>query len=162
MKKITKGVLFLIVLLFLLTPTCFGNDVDFKEQIKNEDGSLFEKIIAECIGGIAQTVFDFATGKELNVGFKDYDTLIFNNETDNLSPFTSELWNKTMNWYKVFAIISGSLIFIAVIILAYKIIIVGMNATRKSEAKDSLMRLCFRWSLYCTCPIFYKIAIVYE
>lgn len=161
MKKITKGVLFLIVLLFLLTPTCFGNDVDFKEQIKNEDGSLFEKIIAECIGGIAQTVFDFATGKELNVGFKDYDALIFNNnqENDALSPFTSELWNKTMNWYKVFAIISGSLIFIAVIILAYKIIIVGMNAARKSEAKESLMRLCFGGVAIALAPFFIRLLL---
>lgn len=140
-------------------PTCLGNDVDFKEQIKNEDGSLFEKIIAECIGGIAQTVFDFATGKELNVGFKDYDTLIFNNETDSLSPFTSELWNKTMNWYKVFAIISGSLILIAVIILAYKIIIVGMNVSRKSEAKESLMRLCFGGAFIALAPFFIKLLL---
>ena len=66
-------------------------------------------------GGIAQTVFDFTTGEDANVGFKDYDELIFNNKqnSDNLSPFTSELWNKTMNWYKVFAIISGTLILIA-------------------------------------------------
>lgn len=82
-------------------------------------------------------------GKELNVGFKDYDTLIFNNnaKNDSLSPFTQELWNKTMKWYSVFAVISGSLILVAVFILAYKIMMAGMNTAKKNEAKESLMRL---------------------
>ena len=119
MKKLLKSFVVIISILFLLSPVCFGADnIDLKEQIKKEDGSLFEKIIAECIGGIAQTVFDFATGKEANVGFKDYDALIFNNnsESDSLSPFTDDLWNKTMGWYNIFAIASGSLILIAVFI----------------------------------------------
>lgn len=161
MKKITKSILLLITILFLLSPICLGNDVDFKEQIKKEDGSLFEKIIAQCIGGIAQTVFDFATGKELNVGFKDYDTLIFNSnaENDSLSPFTSELWSKTMSWYKVFAVMSGSLILIAVFILSYKIIIVGMNAARKTEAKESLMRLSFGGVAIALAPFFIRLLL---
>ena len=94
-------------------------------------------------GGIAQTVFDFTTGEDANVGFKDYDELIFNNKqnSDNLSPFTSELWNKTMNWYKVFAIISGTLILIAVFILSYKIMNAGTNTAKKNEAKESLVEL---------------------
>ncbi len=109
-------------------------------------------------GGIAQTVFNFATGKEANVGFKNYDELIFNNnnENDSLSPFTSELWNKTMDWYKVFAIISGSLILIAVFILAYKIIFAGMNTAKKNEAKESLMRLCFGGISISLAPIFIR------
>ena len=87
-------------------------------------------------GGIAQTIFDFTTGEDANVGFKDYDELIFNNKqsSDSLSPFTSELWNKTMSWYKVFAIISGCLILIAVFILSYKIMNAGMNTAKKNEA----------------------------
>ncbi len=109
-------------------------------------------------GGISQTVFDFATGKEINVGFKDYDTLIFNNnsENDSLSPFTEELWNKTMNWYNVFAIISGSLILIAVFILSYKIMCAGMNTAKKNEAKESLMRLCFGGVAIALAPIFIR------
>ena len=161
MKKIMKSVLLLISILVLLSPICLGNDVDFKEQIKKEDGSLFEKIIAACIGGIAQTVFNFASGKELNIGFKDYDMLIFNSsiENDSLSPFTSELWNKTMSWYKVFAIMSGSLILIAVFILSYKIIIVGMNIARKTEAKESLMRLCFGGAFIALAPFFIRLLV---
>ena len=119
--------------------------LNLKNNWKKKIGSLFEKIIAECIAGIAQTVFDFTTGKDANVGFKDYDTLIFNNnsENDSLSPFTDELWSKTMNWYKIFATISGSLILVAVFILAYKIMLAGMNISKKNEAKENLMRLCF-------------------
>lgn len=106
-----------------------------------------------AFGGIAQTIFDFTTGKDANVGFKDYDELIFNNNNsnDSLSPFTEELWNKTMKWYAVFAIISSSLILIAVFILSYKTMFAGMNTAKKNEAKESLMRLCFRWCVYCSC-----------
>ena len=109
-------------------------------------------------GGIAQTVFDFTTGEDANVGFKDYDELIFNNRqsADALSPFTQELWDKTMNWYKVFAIISGCLILIAVFILSYKIMNAGMNTAKKNEAKDSLMRLCFGGVAIALAPLFIR------
>lgn len=160
MKKLFKSFVVIITMLFLLSPVCFGAD-DLKKQIKKEDGSLFEKIIAECIGGIAQTVLDFTTGETANVGFKDYDTLIFNNNStnDSLSPFTNELWNKTMNWYKIFAIISGSLILIAVFILSYKIISAGMNTARKNEAKESMMRLAFGGVAISLAPLFIRFLI---
>lgn len=50
MKKILKS-FFVIVLIFVLfSPICFAaDDVKIKEHIKKEDGSLFEKIIAECV-----------------------------------------------------------------------------------------------------------------
>lgn len=159
MNKLLKSMACIVTILFLLSPISLcADEVDFKKQIKKEDGSLFEKIIAECIGGIAQTVFDFTTGETANVGFKDYDTLIFNNNNanDSLSSFTEELWNKTMNWYKIFAIISGSLILIAVFILSYKIMIAGMNTARKNEAKESLTRLCFSGIAIAFAPLFIK------
>lgn len=159
MKKTLSSLVILITILFLLMPVCFANDTpDLKEQVKKEDGSLFEKIIAECIGGIAQTVLEFTTGKEANVGFKDYDTLIFNNNNsnDSISPFTNDLWNKTMNWYKVFSIISGTLILLAVFILSYKIIYAGMNTAKKNEAKESLARLCFGGVAIATAPLFIR------
>lgn len=50
MKKLLKSIFILITIFVLLSPTCFAaDDVKFKDQIKKEDGSLFEKIIAECI-----------------------------------------------------------------------------------------------------------------
>ena len=159
LNKLLKSLVVIVTILFLLSPMCFGADeVNFKDQIKQEDGSLFEKIIAECIGGIAQTVLEFTTGETANVGFKDYDTLIFNdnNSMDSLSPFTTELWNKTMTWYKAFAIISGSLILIAVFILSYKIMVAGMNTARKNEAKESLTRLCFGGVAIAFAPLFIR------
>ncbi len=166
MKKILKSCAIIIAILFFLSPICFGesNEVKFKDQIKKEDGSLFEKIIAECIGGIAQTVFDFTTGETANVGFKNYDELIFNNNTENddLSPFTEELWKKTMDWYKIFAIISGSLILLAVFILAYKIIYAGMNTARKNEAKESLLRLCFGGVAIFLAPFFIRFLLFFN
>lgn len=159
MKKLLKSLFIVITIFVLLSPISFcAEDVKFKEQIKKEDGSLFEKIIAECIGGIAQTVFDFTTGTQANVGFKDYDSLIFNNNisNDSLSPFTKDLWNKSMNWYKVFAIIASSLILIAVFILSYKIMNAGMNTTKKNEVKESLMRLLFGGFAIALAPLFIR------
>lgn len=55
MNKVIKSIVVIITILFLLSPFSFAEDkeedtkVDFNEQIKSEDGSLFEKIIAECI-----------------------------------------------------------------------------------------------------------------
>ena len=49
---------------FVIAPICFGATPELKKQIKKEDGSLFEKIIAECIGGIAETVLDFTTRRK--------------------------------------------------------------------------------------------------
>lgn len=158
LKKISKILFTVLCIMTLLSPTCFCSDVDFKSQIKAEDGSLFEKIIAECIGGIAQTVFNFTTSDTANVGFKDYDTLVFNKGVPNnsLSPFTDDLWNKTMLYYKIFAAISGTLILIAVFILSYKVMSAGMNTARKNEAKDSLMRLLFGAIFIFLAPLFIK------
>jgi hypothetical protein len=55
-KKLLRSFVIVIAILFLLSPICFGA-VDLKEQIKKEDGSLFEKIIAECIRGNSPNSF---------------------------------------------------------------------------------------------------------
>jgi len=161
-KLIFKSLVILITILFLFSTVSFAtDDINFKAQIKKEEGSLFEKIIAECIGGIAQTVLDFTTGETFNVGFKDYDTLIFNNnlENDSLSPFTSELWSKTMQWYKIFSLISGSLILIAVFILSYKVMFAGMNTLRRNEAKESMIRLIFGGLAIAFAPLFIRLLL---
>ena len=61
-----------------------------------------------------------------------------------------------MNWYKIFAIISGCLILIAVFILAYTIMKAGMNTVKKNEAKDNLMRLCFGGVAIALAPLFIR------
>lgn len=97
-------------------------------------------------------------GEKANVGFKDYDELIFNNKqvNDSLSPFTNELWSKTMKWYQIFSIISGTLILIAVFVLAFKMINAGMNVAKKNEAKENLMRLCFGGVAIALAPLFIR------
>ena len=158
MKKVFKSIVIIIAILFLFDSVSFA-DTDFKKQIKAEDGSTFEKIIAGMIGGIAQTVFDFSTNDSIGVGFKDYDDLIFNKNNDELSPFTDELWSKTMKWYKIFSIVSESLILLATVILAYKIITAGNSVTRKKDAKESLLRLVLGGILIPMAPLFIKFLI---
>lgn len=64
MNKLFKSFVIILTMLFLLSPICLGATPELKKQIKNEDGSLFEKIIAECIGGIAETVLNFTTRRK--------------------------------------------------------------------------------------------------
>ena len=64
MNKLFKSFVIVVTMLFLLSPICLGATPELKKQIKKEDGSLFEKIIAECIGGIAETVLDFTTRRK--------------------------------------------------------------------------------------------------
>lgn len=64
MNKLFKSSVIVVTMLFLLSPICFGTTPELKKQIKKESGSLFEKIIAECIGGIAETVLDFTTRRK--------------------------------------------------------------------------------------------------
>ena len=37
LKKVIKSFVIVITLIFLLSPFCFAEDVDFKEQVKQED-----------------------------------------------------------------------------------------------------------------------------
>lgn len=164
MKRKVKNTFIIFCLTILLFNNfCFASEnVNFKSMIKNEEGSLFEKIIAETIGGIAQTVYNFATSDTLGVGFKNYDKLIFNSnaENDSLSPFTIDTWNKILDWYKIFSIIAGSLIFIAVVILSYKLMYAGINTSRKNEVKESLMRLLFGAVAISICPLFIRFLLL--
>ena len=108
MKKKIKNIfiIFCLIILFFNNFSLATENINFKSMIKSEEGSLFEKIIAETIGGIAQTIYNFATSDILGVGFKNYDNLIFNSnaENDSLSPFTIDTWNKILDWYKIFSI----------------------------------------------------------
>lgn len=159
MKKFKNIFILFSVFMMLFTNISFGTEnVNFKSMIKSEEGSLFEKIIAETIGGIAQTVYNFATSDSLGIGFKNYDELIFNNnlQNDSYSPFSIETWNKILEWYRAFSIISGSLIFIGIIILSYKLMLAGANTTRKNEVKDSLIRLLFGGCAIALAPLFIR------
>ena len=159
MKKFKNILILFSIFIILFTNISFGTEsVNFKSMIKSEEGSLFEKIIAETIGGIAQTVYNFATSDSLGIGFENYDELIFNNnsQNDSYSPFSIETWNKILEWYKVFSIISGSLIFIGIIVLSYKLMLAGMNTARKNEVKDSLMRLLFGGVAIALGPLFIR------
>lgn len=155
--KILKRLILSFIILFLCSTTSFA-EVDFSEQISDEEGSLFEKIIAETIGGVAQTIFNLVTQEDSTIGFKNYDDLIFNNgiSYDDLSPFTTELWTKTIDFYYVLSVIAGVIILIAIFILVYKIIFSAINPLMRNEAKDNLLRLVLGGIMISLTPIFIR------
>lgn len=109
---------------------------------------------------MAESVFDLTTNKELGVGFKNYDELIFAQNSTDISPFTNLQWNSMMSWYKIMSGVAGSLILIAVVIVAYKFIIGGYSIEKRSEAKDSLMRLFFGAVSIGIAPLFVKFLLL--
>lgn len=169
LKKLLTSIV-IIILVFLATTSnvyasFFDDDTDDEESstieqtIDADDGGLFEKIIAKMIGGIAEGVFSLTTSEELGVGFKEYDELIFGNTDNDIAPFTDEQWNKVMGWYKSMTTIVTVPIFIAVIVLAYKIIIGGFNIEKRNEAKDNILRLFFGAVAIALAPLFVKLVL---
>ena len=168
LNKIIAGILIMLVFLCFFIPKSnanfFTDDWDnpdkaestIESTIDSDDGGIFEKIIAKMIGGIAETVFSLTTNQKFGMGFKNYDELIFAQEASNISPFTEEQWNSMIQWYNIMASIAGSLILIAVVIVAYKLMIGGYSIEHRNEAKDSLMRLFFGAISIVFAPIFVK------
>lgn len=65
-----------------------------------------------------------------------------------------------MSWYKIMSGVAGSLILIAVVIVAYKFILGGYSIEKRSEAKDSLMRLFFGAVSIGIAPLFVKFLLL--
>lgn len=134
--------------------------------IDNEQGGLFESTIAKALGGIAQAVFNIASSDTINLGFKNYDKLIFNRKEyidlskNNISPFTSVTWRKVMNWYRFFSILAFVPILIGAIITSYRFIIAGTSINKRNEAKDSFMRLFLGGGAIALAPIFVKLVLI--
>lgn len=84
--------------------------------------------------------------------------MIFKSEND-IYPFSSLQWNLIMKWYRVFAYISGSLILIAVIIIAYKMIASSINTIQRNETKENLMHLLFAGVAIAIAPTFVKLLL---
>lgn len=98
--------------------------------------------------------------KNLGYGFKNYDELIFGNNQTNLSPFTQESWNLISTWYWTIAGIIGGPMLIAIIILAWKMIVAGISPDKRNDVKDNLMRLFFGASAIVLAPLFVKFMLM--
>ena len=166
-KKVLISMLLIILIFFSFTnqvnASFFTDDEDsekIEDIIDEDEGGLFEKIIAKMIGGLAETVFDLTTKEEFGVGFKNYDELIFGNNQTDISPFTEENWNLMMTWYWRIAGIIGGPILIAIVVLAWKIIVAGMSEDKRAEAKDNLLRLFFGAAAIGMAPIFVKFMLL--
>ena len=173
MKKIKIIIsMFLAILIFfsfvkpvqasIFSDDLFGEDKksDIEKTIDKDEGGLFEKIIAKMIGGIAETVFNLTTNESFGVGFKNYDELIFGNNQTELSPFTKENWKVVNSWYWTIAGIIGGPILIAIVILAWKMIIAGISPDKRNDAKDSLIRLFFGAFAIILAPLFVKFMLM--
>lgn len=170
--KIVGKVVLVVILLFLCLCSKPVNAVEnqetaekfsaIKQAIEDEQGGLFETTIGNALGGIAQAVFSITTSDTINLGFKNYDELIFNKNTytDDISPFDSNTWNKVMKWYRIFSYLSFVLILIGCIVTSYKFIIAGTSVTSRNEAKDSLIRLFLGGTSIAVAPIFVKLILL--
>lgn len=65
-----------------------------------------------------------------------------------------------MKWYWIMSGIIGGPILIAVVILAWKMIVAGITPDRRNEVKDNIMRLFFGASAIGFAPIFVKLMLL--
>lgn len=98
--------------------------------------------------------------RHLEFGFKNYDELVFGNSQTDLAPFTKDNWELINKWYWTIAGIIGGPILIAIIILAWKMIVAGISPDKRNDVKDSLMRLFFGASAIVVAPIFVKFMLM--
>lgn len=96
----------------------------------------------------------------MGYGFKNYDELVFGNNQTDMSPFTQQMWDLVMTWYWRIAGIIGGPILIAIVILAWKMIIAGISPDKRSEVKDNLMRLFFGAATIGIAPVFIKFLLL--
>ena len=64
-----------------------------------------------------------------------------------------------MQWYKIMTYIAGGPIFIAVVLLSYKIMVGGFSIEKRSEAKDNILRLFFGAVAIVLAPLFVKLML---
>ncbi|MCI9038499.1 MAG: hypothetical protein HFJ29_01230 [Clostridia bacterium] len=86
--------------------------------------------------------------------------MVFGNNQTDIAPFTQEQWNLMISWYWKIASIIGGPILIAIVILAWKMIIAGISPEKRNEVKDSLMRLIFGAASIGFAPIFVKLMLL--
>lgn len=86
--------------------------------------------------------------------------MVFGNNQTDISPFTQEQWNLMISWYWKIASIIGGPILIAIVILAWKMIVAGISPEKRNEVKDSLMRLIFGVASIGFAPIFVKLMLL--
>lgn len=98
--------------------------------------------------------------KSLAYGFKNYDELVFGNNQTDLAPFSSIEWNLVNTWYWTIAGIIGGPILIAIVILAWKMIMAGISPDKRTEVKDNLMRLFFGAISITLAPMFVKFMLM--
>lgn len=96
----------------------------------------------------------------MECGFKNYDELVFGNNQTDISPFSEETWDLVISWYWKIAGIIGGPILIAIVILAWKMIIAGVSPEKRNEVKDNLMRLFFGAASIGMAPIFVKFMLL--
>ena len=109
---------------------------------------------------MAETVFDLTTNEAFGVGFKNYDELVFGNNQSAISPFTDSDWSLINSWYWTIAGVIGTPMFIAIVILAWKMIVAGISPDKRNEVKDNLMRLFFGASAILLAPLFVKFMLM--
>jgi len=115
---------------------------------------FFEGVIGEMIAGVVDTVYGIAGD---SLGFKSYDTLIFNNGVDlnGTAPIDDSTWSLCMTWYRIIALVSGGLVIIACVVTAYKFILRWYIYRKKKRSKRQFNENCSRRLLYYICTIIY-------
>jgi hypothetical protein len=120
--------------------------------IESEGGSIFERIIGKTLTAIATGIKSFSYKV---LGFKSLDTLIFNKGTGGTDVLLEGEWYNTMRlWYNRMRSITLPLVFVAVIITAFRFFKAAKNPRAREDAMEALLRLVFSSIIILFAPAF--------
>lgn len=120
--------------------------------IESENGSIFEKIIGKTLAAMATGIKNFSYKV---LGFKSLDTLIFNKGTGGTDVLLEGEWYHTMRlWYNRMRSITFPLVFVAVIITAFRFFKAAKNPRAREDAMEALLRLVFSSIIILFAPAF--------
>jgi len=127
------------------------------KAIEDEEGSMFEKILARIVVSVAAALHTF--GRKL-LGFKSLDALIFNKGVENPDVIMNQQWTDAMNnWFKIMQTIAAPVIFIAVIITAFRFIKAAANPKAREEAIEAVERLLLSAMILLLAPVFVSVLL---
>ncbi|SHF43632.1 hypothetical protein SAMN02746089_01915 [Caldanaerobius fijiensis DSM 17918] len=152
-RLLTLFLIFMTVPTYVLASTTSAVDIVDKEQ-----GSIFEKAIAELIAGAVNAVMG-ALSKY--AGIKTLDEVIFNagHAPDSQMPFKDSMWITMTDMYRFMEIIGEALIVVAVAVAAYKFIRAATNPRARQDAQETLFRIAAFGLFVLITPIVFKVLL---
>jgi hypothetical protein len=120
--------------------------------IDREEGSMFEKIIANIVVSVGVALHEFGNAF---LDFKSLDALVFNKGVEDPEVIMNKEWDSTMDiWFDRMQALAVPILFIAVIVTGFRFFKAATNMRAREETIAAVQRLALSGILLLFAPIF--------